>query len=131
MNSGGAIYIYNVKTKECRKIFEDKGGNIRDMQIHYDCKKFIFAYLPSGKKHYSLYEMNLDGTGLKQITGVGEDAPLKLPEGVTPLETDEHRTSAAPLNEHRDFAPPGWDDYEPTYCPDGSIIFCSTRAQRC
>lgn len=130
MNSGGAIYIYNVKTKECRKIFEDKGGNIRDPQIHYDCKKFIFAYLPSGKKHYSLYEMNLDGTGLKQITGVGEDAPLKLPEGVTPLETDEHRTSAAPLNEHRDFAPPGWDDYEPTYCPDGSIIFCSTRAQR-
>ncbi len=130
MNTGGAFYIYNVKTKECRKIFEDTGGNVRDPQIHYDCEKFIFSYLPTGKKHYSLYEMNLDGTGLKQLTGAGEDTPLKLPEGLTPLETTEHRTSATDLNENRDFSPPGWDDYEPTYCPDDSIIFCSSRAKR-
>ena len=130
MNSGGAICIYNVETKQVRTIFSDPGGNIRDPQIHYDGKKVLFSYLPSGKKHYSLYEINIDGTGLKQITGVGEDAPLTLPEGVTPSTSAEHRTTAASRGSDRDFAPPGWDDYEPTYLPDDSIIFCSTRAKR-
>ena len=130
MNTGGAICIYNVKTQQVRTIFADWGGNIRDPQIHYDGKKLIFAYLPSNKRHYSLYEINIDGTGLKQITGQGEDAPLQLPEGLQPSETTEHRTTANCRGGNRDFAPPGWDDYEPTYLPDDSIIFCSTRAKR-
>ncbi|MDO4574414.1 MAG: polysaccharide lyase family protein [Planctomycetia bacterium] len=130
MNSGGAIYIYNIRTRQVRKIFEDKEGNFRDPQIHYDGKKFVFAYLPGGKRHYSLYEMNLDGTGLRQITGIGEDKPLELPAGVEPATTPEHRISAKNPGNARDFAAPGWDDYEPTYTPDDQIIFCSTRSMR-
>lgn len=129
-NTGGAIWIYNVKTKQVRKIFEDAQGNVRDPQIHYDAQKFIFSYLPAGKKHYSLFEMNLDGTGLRQITGVGEDTPLKIPANIQPLETDEHRTSAKNMEGCQDFAPPGWDDYEPCYTPDDKIVFCTTRAKR-
>ena len=129
-NSGGAIWIFNVKTKACRKIFEDPEGNVRDPQIHYDGKKFIFSYLPKGKKHYSLFEMNLDGTGLRQITGIGEDAEFPIPPGVKPLETTEIRRSPKNLDGVQDYSPAGWDDYEPTYTPDDKIIFCSTRANR-
>jgi len=129
-NSGGAIWIFNVKTKACRKIFEDPEGNVRDPQIHYDGKKFIFSYLPKGKKHYSLFEMNLDGTGLRQITGLGEDAEFPIPPGVKPLETTEIRRSPKNLDGVQDYSPAGWDDYEPTYTPDDKIIFCSTRANR-
>ena len=111
MNSGGMLCIYNVKTKQVRTIFADPEGNIRDPQIHYDARKLIFAYLPKGKKHYSLYEINIDGSGLKQLTGQGED--------VSPGMEDEST-----------FSPPGWDDFEPTYLPNGQIIFCSTRANR-
>ncbi len=111
MNSGGKLCIYNVKTKEVRTIFEDPEGNIRDPQIHYDAQKLIFAYLPKGKRHYSLYEINLDGTGLKQLTGRGEDVSPGMEDYTT-------------------YSPPGWDDFEPTYLPDGQIIFCSTRANR-
>jgi len=111
MNSGGQLCIYNVKTKKLRTIFEDPEGNIRDPQIHYDAKKLVFAYLPKGKRHYSLYEINIDGTGLKQLTGQGED--------VSPG-----------MEDYKTYSPPGWDDFEPTYLPDDQIIFCSTRANR-
>lgn len=130
LGSGGGIYAYNVVTKKIRTIIEDPHGNFRDPQVHYDGKRILFSYLPAGKYHFSLFVINADGTGLKQLTGIGEDQPLKLPEGVTPSTSDEFRTSAAPLGNSRDFAPPGWDDYEPTWLPDDSIIFCSTRSKR-
>jgi hypothetical protein len=111
MNSGGRLCIYNVRTKETRVLFDDPKGNIRDPQIHYDAEKLIFAYLPQGKKHYSLYEIKLDGTGLTQLTGRGEDTSPGMEDAST-------------------YSPPGWDDYEPTYLPNDEIIFCSTRANR-
>ncbi len=111
MNSGGQLCIYNVKTKAVRTVFEDPEGNIRDPQIHYDAQKLVFAYLPKGKRHYSLCEINLDGTGLKPLTGQGEDVSPGMADDAT-------------------YSPPGWDDFEPTYLPDGQLIFCSTRANR-
>lgn len=111
MNSGGKLCIYNVKTRQVRTIFEDPEGNVRDPQIHYDAQKLVFAYLPKGKRHYSLYEINLDGSGLAQLTGRGED--------VSPG-----------MEDYTKYSPPGWDDFEPTYLPDDQIIFCSTRSNR-
>lgn len=111
MNSGGKLCIYNVRTKKVRTIFEDPEGNIRDPQIHYDAQKLVFAYLPKGKRHYSLYEIHLDGTNLRQLTGQGED--------VSPG-----------MEDYQTYSPPGWDDFEPTYLPDDQIIFCSTRSNR-
>jgi len=129
-NTGGAVFALNVKTGQTRKIFEDPQGNLRDPAIHYDGTRFLFSYLPAGKKHYSLFEMNLDGSGLRQITGQGEDPEFKVPEGVHPLETTEIRRSPKNLDGVQDYAPAGWDDYEPVYTPDDQIIFCSTRAKR-
>lgn len=131
-NSGGALYAYNVKTKTLRTILEDKGGMIRDPNVHYDAQKILFSYCPSGQDHYRLYEINIDGTGLKQLTGIGEDAPepLVLPKDVLPNTSPEWRMEAVCDLRGRDFAPPGWDDYEAAYLPDDSIVFCSTRAKR-
>ena len=111
MNSGGKLCIYNAKTKQIRTIFADPEGNVRDPQIYFDAQKLVCSYLPQGKRHYSLYEINIDGSGLKQLTGRGED--------VSPG-----------MEDSKIFSPPGWDDFEPTYLPDGQIIFCSTRANR-
>ncbi|MDO4573687.1 MAG: polysaccharide lyase family protein [Planctomycetia bacterium] len=93
LGSGGSLRILNLDTGKVRTIFEDKEGNVRDPQIHYDGKKAIFSYLKKGTRHYNLYEINLDGTGLRQITSGN------------------------------------WDDVEPTYLPNGDIVFASTRAK--
>ena len=129
LGSGGGLYALNVNTGAVRTIFEDPEGNIRDPQVHYDGETILFSYIPKGKFHYSLYTIKSDGTELTRLTGEGEDDELELPPGVTPLESSESRTSVKPLGNERDFAPPGWDDYEPTWLPDDSIVFCSTRSK--
>lgn len=131
LGTGGGLYAYNTVTKKVRPILEDKNGNFRDPQVHYDGKRILFSYLPAGKYHYSLYLINSDGTGLRQLTGLGEDAPKVIPATVCSSTNKEMRTSAMQTrDETRDFAPPGWDDYEPTWLPNDQIIFCSTRAKR-
>ncbi len=110
--SGGALKVYNWKTKETRVVFEDPQGNIRDPQLHYDGKRIVFSYLPAGTNHYSLYEINLDGTNLHRLTGWEKE--LEEPGG---KEKYGARTD-------------GWDDIEPSYLPDDSIVFCSSRVNR-
>ncbi len=94
LGTGGSLRILNLDSGEVRTIFEDEGGSIRDPQVHYDGKKAVFSYLPKGKRHYNLYEIDLDGSNLRQLT-FGD-----------------------------------WDDIEPTYLPNGDIVFCSSRSRR-
>jgi mono/diheme cytochrome c family protein len=84
----------NVKTGTVRVILEDAEGSLRDPVVHYGGQKVLFSYLKAGTEHYHLYEIGVDGTGLKQLTD-GD-----------------------------------WDDLEPTYLPDGGIVFVSSRCNR-
>ncbi|MBQ4203596.1 MAG: hypothetical protein II655_07830, partial [Thermoguttaceae bacterium] len=110
--AGGALRVYNLKTKETRTVFEDPKGNIRDPQLHYDGKKIVFSYLPEGADHYSLYEINLDGSNLHRLTGWEKERQEPGGEEKYGMRTD------------------GWDDIEPAYLPDDSIVFCSSRVNR-
>jgi len=75
LGSGGGLHILDLDaincaggTKEVQTIFEDAKGNVRDPQVHYDAEKVLFSYLPAGKRHYNLFEINIDGSGLRQLT---------------------------------------------------------------
>ncbi len=91
---GGRLAILNPATRVVRTLMTDKGGAFRDPCVHYEARKVLFSYRKGGTHHYNLYEVNLDGTGLRQLT-FGD-----------------------------------WDDIEPCYLPDGSIVFCSSRCKR-
>ena len=93
-HDGGRLCRLNVKTGEVTTLLNDPTGGVRDPQVHYDGKKILFSYRKGGQPFYHLYEINADGTGLKQLTNGPQD------------------------------------DIEPTYLPDGDIIFCSSRANR-
>ncbi len=67
---------------------------MRDPQVHYDGKKILFSYRKSSNTPFHLYEINTDGTNLKQLTNSK------------------------------------YDDIEPTYVADGSIVFISARSKR-
>ena len=68
LGAGSWMNILTVDTGKVRTIFKDEKGTIRDPQIHYDGKRIVFSYLPAGKRHFNLYEINIDGTGLRQLT---------------------------------------------------------------
>ncbi len=92
--NGAKLTKLNLHTGELTALVDDPGGSIRDPQVHYDAKKVLFSYRKGGTHHYNLYEINIDGTSLRQLTA-GQ-----------------------------------WDDIEPTYVPDGGIVFCSSRCKR-
>lgn len=91
---GGRLCRLNLRTKEVKLLLDDPKGGVRDPIVHYDARKVLFSYRPGGTENYHLYEVNLDGTGLRQLT----DGPF--------------------------------DDIEPTYLPDGDILFVSSRCKR-
>jgi hypothetical protein len=90
----GRLCALNLSTGEVRVLLEDEQGCVRDPQVDSTGGRVIFSYLPAGDRHYHLYEIRADGTGLRQLT----DGP--------------------------------WDDIEPTFLPDGDIMFVSSRAKR-
>jgi Tol biopolymer transport system component len=91
---GSALVKQNIRTGEIDILFHDERGGIRDPQLHYNGKKILMSYRPGGTHVFHLYEIDIDGTNLRQLT-----------DGI-------------------------YDDIEPTYCPDGTIIFCSARCKR-
>lgn len=93
-HGGGELRVLNLKTNQTRTLIEDSAGSFRDPMVSYDGKKVLFSYLKSDSEHYNLYEINVDGSNLRQLT-FGDD-----------------------------------DDIEPTYLPNGDIVFCSTRCNR-
>ena len=91
---GGRLVRLNLNTREVAVLLDDPQGGVRDPAVHYDGRKIVFSYRPGDERHYSLYEINADGSGLKRLT-----------HGV-------------------------YDDVEPTYLPDGRIMFVSSRCNR-
>ena len=91
---GGRLCRLNLRTGRLNVLLDDPAGGVRDPQVHYSGQKILFSYRKGGSHVFHLYEINIDGSGLRQLT----DGPD--------------------------------DDIEPTYCPDGSIVFCSSRCRR-
>ena len=91
---GGRLCRLNLRDRPAQVLLDDPKGGVRDPQVHYDGQKILFSYRKGGQAVYHLYEINADGTGLRQLT----DGP--------------------------------YDDIEPTYLPDGGIVFVSSRCRR-
>ncbi len=81
--SGSRLVKLDVATGKTTAILEDSAGSIRDPKVHYDAKKILFSYRKGGRGQFHLYEINVDGTGLKQLTdGIYDDLePTYLPDG--------------------------------------------------
>jgi len=91
---GARLYRWNMETGSLAVLLDDPRGGIRDPQVDYSGTKILFAYRRGGTENYLLHEIQVDGTGLRQIT---------------------HGA---------------YDDIEPTYLPNGDIVFVSSRCKR-
>jgi|GEM_PF-114446 len=88
-------------------------GTVIHPDLSFDAKKIIFSYCdqttdprPEHRRSF-LWEIGLDGTGLRQITGTLRD----------PLQGAYSRETVL------------IEDFDPCYLPDGRIAFVSTRNQ--
>ncbi len=79
---GGKLCRLELATGKLTAIVDDPAGAVRDPVVHYDGKKILFSYRKGKSKHYHLYEINIDGSNLKQLTkGDFDDfEPCYLPD---------------------------------------------------
>ena len=79
---GGKLLKYNLRRGETTVLLNDPAGGVRDPQVHYSGEKILFSYRKGDGKHYHLYEIDVDGTGLHQLTdGLYDDLePTYLPD---------------------------------------------------
>jgi hypothetical protein len=79
----GRLCKLNVRTGEVKTLLDDPQGSIRDPQVHYDGQKILFSWRKANTDNYHLYEINTDGSNLKQLTdGPYDDLePIYLPDG--------------------------------------------------
>ncbi len=78
-----ALYLLNTATGQIDVLLDAGGGSIRDPHVHYDGRTILFSYRRAGSDYYNLCEMQIDGTGLRQVTqGPFDDyEAIYLPDG--------------------------------------------------
>ncbi|MEI8375116.1 MAG: hypothetical protein WCJ35_20030 [Planctomycetota bacterium] len=65
---GGRLCRLNLRTGKLTVLLDDPRGGVRDPQVHYNGQKILFSYRKGGTEHFHLHEINIDGTGLRQLT---------------------------------------------------------------
>ncbi len=80
---GGGLCRLDVRNGQITDLIDDPEGGVRDPHLCHDGQRIVFAYRKGGSEHYHLYEINVDGTGLRQLTdGPYDDIePTCLPGG--------------------------------------------------
>ncbi|MGL6194480.1 MAG: hypothetical protein ACRC2T_06620 [Thermoguttaceae bacterium] len=66
--NGGKLCVYDLRDNKLAVLIDDPEGSVRDPQVHYDGEKILFSYRPGGTRFFHLYEINVDGSNMRQIT---------------------------------------------------------------
>ena len=107
---GGGLCAVNLKTGDVREIVPEltKNGVVNWFDLSFDGKKIVFDFKEGPNDGYRIYEVNVDGTGLRQLTFPQED-------------------EADLVAKYRRGYHHGTDDLDPCWLPDGGIAFVTTR----
>ena len=136
---GSRLCRLNLRTRQVTVLLDDPAGGVRDPRVHYDGGKLLFSHRKGGTKYHHLYEINTDGTGLKQLTsGPWDDIdPAFLPDGGIIFVSTQcnrfvpcyhtqvgllYRMDADGGNIHL-LSANNVDDHRPAVLPDGRVIY--------
>ena len=110
---GGNVCVLDLKTRKVRDLLPElSSGVFERFDLSFDAKRVVFAWKKGPQDGYRIYEVRVDGTGLRQLT---------FPQADEAELASKYRVSPG--------YPHGTDDLCPCYLPDGGIIFVSTRCQ--
>ena len=120
---GGNLTELDLASGKTRDLVPQLSGGIFDRyDLSRDGKRVLFGYRPAKPEGYRLWEQNLDGSGLRQLTFPPADEAQRIA-----------RYSHYPklLLEKDPLYYGHWtDDMHPCYLPDGRIVFVSSRPER-
>ncbi|MCP4857153.1 MAG: hypothetical protein GY903_21940 [Fuerstiella sp.] len=108
------LYVYNMRTGKVRPVttaaqLPGGKGVIGKFSLSFDARKVIFDYRKDTASGFRVWEVNVDGSSLRQLTFPPGDEVEKLARyGVAAFHTD---------------------DMHPCYLPDGGIVFTSSRCE--
>jgi hypothetical protein len=109
---GGALCILSLKTGEVEDLVPElAGGVFGAFDISFDARRIVFAWKAAPDVGYRLYEVEVDGRKLKQLTFSPDDED----EIIATYQIDGYHH--------------GTEDLDPCYLPDGGITFISTRCR--
>lgn len=119
---GGNLTELDLATGKTRDIVPQLNGGIFDrFDLSPDGKRVVFGYRPCKPDGYRIWELNLDGTGLRQLTRPPEDEAERV---------DQHSGySRVALSKDPRLYGHWTDDMHPCYLPDGGIAFVSSRPE--
>ncbi len=80
---GGALKSIDLATGQVKTLLEVPEGLARDPDVSFDGTKILFSMRRNREDDYHIYEMQADGSGLRQITfgsGLTDIDPIYLPD---------------------------------------------------
>jgi hypothetical protein len=118
-NSGGNLCIFSLKDGQVAELLPSmKDGIFGRYDLSFDGKSVVFDWKERIGKGFRLFEVGIDGTGLRQLTFEPPDEPERIKK------YNHHDTEGTARVYHHHT-----DDMHPCYMPDGRIIFTSTRCE--
>ena len=116
---GGNLCVLSLDTGDVDELVPELDGGIFDrFDLSFDAQRIVFGYKKARGHGFRLYEVGVDGTGLRQITTAPADEAQRIAKYHHPAYGEngayQHHT----------------DDFHPCYLPDGGICFTSTRCER-
>ena len=111
---GGGLAVLDLKTGRVTDIMPPQlaNGVVMRFDVSFDARKIVFDFKADAQEGYRIYEINADGTHLRQLT--------------FPPPDEKQLQEKYRLSRHYHH---GTDDMHPCYLPDGGIAFVSTRCQ--
>jgi hypothetical protein len=120
---GGGICRLSINDGKTSEVLPELSGGVFDrFDLSFDGRRIVFGYRPPRPEGFRIWESNVDGSGLKQIT-LAPDNEADLIARYSLYSTGDVQANPI-LHGH-------WtDDMHPCYLPDGQIVFASSRCQR-
>ena len=113
--AAGGLHVLSLPDGRVTEVVPQLRGGVFDRyDLSPDGQRVVFGYKSAPQKAFRLYEANIDGTSLRQLTFDPSDEAQRVAL---------YRQNGAGY----------WhlsDDFHPCYLPDGGIAFASARCQR-
>jgi len=119
---GGNLCLLSLSDGEVRELVPEFEGGVFDRyDLSFDAQRILFGYKRPKPEGFRIYEIGVDGSGLRQVSFPPEDEE----ERQAKYGNYERGADFYGLSGYRFWT----DDMHPCYLPDGGICFASTRLQ--